>query len=79
MILSQREREFRIDETMGGKNIDVFGRNRYCECPAQSVLISGCLGLAAVDRAEQLIESFSTVPASDGPALVQVITDPLLT
>ena len=32
-----------------------------------------------VDRAEQLTEAFKTALASDGPALVEVMTDPLLT
>ena len=45
---------------------------------ADYATLCGGLGIR-VDRAEQLTEAFKTALASDGPALVEVMTDPLLT
>ena len=45
---------------------------------ADYAVLCGGVGIR-VDRAEQLTEAFKTALASDGPALVEVMTDPLLT
>ena len=45
---------------------------------ADYATLCGGLGIR-VDRAEQLTEAFKTALATDGPALVEVMTDPLLT
>ena len=45
---------------------------------ADYAVLCGGLGIR-VDRAEQLTEAFKAALASDGPALVEVMTDPLLT
>ena len=45
---------------------------------ADYATLCGGLGIR-VDRAEQLTEAFKTALASNGPALVEVMTDPLLT
>ncbi len=45
---------------------------------AEYATLCGGAGIR-VDRAEQLTEAFKTALASDGPSLVEVMTDPLLT
>lgn len=45
---------------------------------ADYAALCGGVGIR-VDRAQQLAEAFRTALASDGPALVEVMTDPLLT